>query len=177
MQTEEQRRQALEEATRRRQVGAAWKKDVRAKPRAVGIRCVAAVVRAQGGEAVGHLTLRAALTAAHGTGPAFARKVIVQTQLGPGAGSVRLRDLDARRAALVADHLLWRAEQDEARRGAPAEDPDRLFTVPEVAAFTGVSEQTIRQAIADGKLDAVRPLGPRSHFRIRRAAYMEWLGG
>lgn len=89
-----------------------------------------------------------------------------------------MRDLGSRRAALVADHLLWRAEQDEARRGAGAgEDPDRLFTVPEVASFTGVSEQTIRQAIADGKLDAVRPLGPRSHFRIRRAAYMEWLGG
>ncbi len=58
----------------------------------------------------------------------------------------------------------------------PAEVRSREYlSVSEAAMLVGVSSPTVRRAIEDGRLKAVR-LGPPGHtVRIRREALGEWL--
>lgn len=50
---------------------------------------------------------------------------------------------------------------------------DALLTVPQVAALTNLHDDTIRRAIHDGELKAVRL---RGRWRIPREAFDAWLG-
>jgi excisionase family DNA binding protein len=43
----------------------------------------------------------------------------------------------------------------------PVIEPEHVLRVPEITRMTGITERTIRQMIADGRLPAIRPAGVR----------------
>jgi excisionase family DNA binding protein len=51
----------------------------------------------------------------------------------------------------------------------------KLLTVEEAAAACRVHPATLRRWLAEGKLEAVRPGGPRGSIRIREDALARWL--
>lgn len=70
----------------------------------------------------------------------------------------------------IAERVAARMEASGASRGTPA--PAEALTVAEAAAWAGVSERTIRRAVAEGRLAALRP-GGRA-VRISADALEAW---
>jgi excisionase family DNA binding protein len=61
-------------------------------------------------------------------------------------------------------------------RAAPAPNPDPWLTLQEAAAELKLSDQTLRLAVAQGRLRAARVNGNHGPYRIRRSwldAYLE----
>lgn len=53
---------------------------------------------------------------------------------------------------------------------------ERLLTVKDVVSRTGLAERTVRLAIHDGRLRAIRLIGLRRAVRIPESALAEFLG-
>jgi len=49
---------------------------------------------------------------------------------------------------------------------------EKLYTVPQVAEYLGVAEQTVRNLLLSGKLPVVRVAG---HYRISEGALSAWV--
>ena len=54
---------------------------------------------------------------------------------------------------------------------------ERLLTVAQVAELAQLHPKTVRRAIRAGRLEAVRPNGPGSNYRVPEGAYGRWLDG
>ena len=52
---------------------------------------------------------------------------------------------------------------------------ERLFTVPEIEAMTGLNYQTIYRAVKAGRLDARYPNGSSRGMRIPESFYRSWI--
>jgi len=54
-------------------------------------------------------------------------------------------------------------------------DTDRLLTVPEVAAWLGASEDSVRRWLREGTLEGFMPGGRRLGYRVRESALARFM--